>query len=159
MNQCSPQIKKKKKVMLLNWHMYTACETHWLVMWPAGEKKQKYWLCSVLFSLFCVSLSPEVRLYPDDFALLLLDDVLQVVQQGGAVTPAVRRNGAVQTGQLVQQRLLAPRTLQQLRLRYQVLPKFVSVSGKRGRITSRWCALLAPSTLSCMNEKKKHLSI
>lgn len=80
--------------------------------------------------------SPEVRLDPDDFALLLLDDVLQVVQQGGAVAPAVRRNGAVQAGQLVQQRLLAPGALQQLRLRYGVLAEFVSASGKQGRITT-----------------------
>lgn len=77
--------------------------------------------------------SPEVRFNPDDFALFLPDDVLQGVQQGGAVAPAVGRNGAVQAGQFVQQRLLAPGTLQQLRLRYAVLTKFVSACGKTHR--------------------------
>lgn len=57
--------------------------------------------------------SPQVGLHPHDLLLLLPDDGAQAAQQGGLVTPGVGGHAVIQAGQLVQQRLLAPRTRQQ----------------------------------------------
>lgn len=73
---------------------------------------------SIYFNLS--SVLPQVRLRPDDLLLLLPNDGAQVGQQRVLVTPGVLRHAVIQAGQLVQQRLLAPRTRQQLLLRLAV---------------------------------------
>lgn len=61
--------------------------------------------------------SPQIRLHPHNLLLLLPDDGAQGGEQSGFVVPCVRADAAVEAGQLVQQGLLAARTLQQLLLR------------------------------------------
>lgn len=75
-----------------------------------------YIFCFVRFRSVLSSASPQVRLHPDNLLLLLPDDGAQAGQQGRLVTPGVWSHAVIETWQLVQQRLLAPRTRQQLLL-------------------------------------------
>lgn len=81
--------------------------------------------------------SPQIWLNPNYLPLLVPHHVLQRVQQGGAVAPALRGNGTVPAGQLVQQWLLTARTVQQLSLRHVVLAQLVSVRGNEESITEK----------------------
>lgn len=70
-----------------------------------------HWLSSLGFAA-----SPQIRLHPNDLLLLLPDDAAQAGQQWVLIAPGVRGQAVVQTRQLVQQRLLALWTRQQLLL-------------------------------------------